>query len=581
MLLMIVLVACQTLRGAGAPSSAAGAVPRDTGTATRPSATIASARLSSATAMPTAPPTPSATPTPAFRNVALAGTVSVSAGADSAGKAIDDNSDTLWSAGASPPQTYLVTLDKPYLVNSVQLVVAQSPAGQTTHEIWLGDPSGSLTLYKKLDNTFASDGDTLTVPIDPPRVVNRVMIRTDASPSFVAWREVRVMGQPPPAGASALAEGTPRPDAAVAWPKIAVNGGFDQPVQVTNAGDGSDRIFIAERRGVIRVVKDGVSSETPFLDISDRVKCCESEQGLFSIAFPPDFKDKQYFYVSYTALPQAGKFGPVGDTVIARYHVTKDPNVADPNSGQVILVLPQPADAHNGGHLVFGPRDGYLYIGSGDGGLENDPNNEAQNPQSLLGKILRIDTESGATPYAIPPTNPFVHTPGDRPEIWALGLRNPWQFSFDAQTGDLYIADVGENDYEEIDFQPASSHGGANYGWRVMEGTECHLNPGCDVRGYTFPVTEYSHKQGCAVIGGTVYRGKAYPDMQGVYFYADLCDGRIWGLQHVGDQWESNLLADEPFQITNIGEDEQGNLYVTDFTDGAILKIAEPVLAAG
>jgi len=225
-----------------------------------------------------------------------------------------------------------------------------------------------------------------------------------------------------------------------------------------------------------------------------------------------------------------------------------------------------------------------LYVGVGDGGQIYDPSNEAQNPDSLRGKLLRIDVESGASPYAVPPDNPFVHTAGYRPEIWALGLRNPWQFSFDRQTGDLYIADVGENLYDHVDFQPAG-HGGQNYGWHTMEGAHCFRAATCDQRGLTFPVIEYGdgnpgsgdHKQGdCAIIGGQVYRGKAYPDMDGIYFYGDLCSGRIWGLQHVGDRWESNLLVKVPFQITNIGADDSGELYVCNFADGAIMRLTSP-----
>jgi glucose/arabinose dehydrogenase len=577
--MLTMVLACRSPRGPISETSPVEGTTQGTSTPLIKDATPTVSHVSS----PATPSPVRSTPTTtsAWQNVAIRATVSASSGEDSARKAVDGNPESLWSAGKPAPQSFTVTLDRPYLVNSVQLVVAQTPPGQTTHEIWLGDESGTLTRYKKLVNTWTSDGETLTVPIDPPRVVTSVVVRTDESPSFVAWREVRVLGQPPSAGALAAAKETPRPGAVVNWPKITVVGSFDMPVQVTNAGDGSGRIFVAERRGRIRIVKDGVPLERPFLDISDRVKCCASEQGFFDVAFPPDFEQNQHFYVSYTALPRDGKFGPVGDTVIARFRVSSNPDVADPNSEQIILTLHEPADAHNGGHLAFGPNDGYLYIGSGDGGLENDPTNEAQNPDSLLGKILRIDVESGATPYAIPPDNPFVDKAGYRPEIWAMGLRNPWQFSFDQETGDLYIADVGENTYEEVDFQPASSHGGENYGWHIMEGTRCYLSTTCNSRGLTLPVAEYSHKQGCAIIGGTVYRGKQYPDMQGIYFYGDLCTGRIWGLQRAGGVWESNLLAKEPFQITDIGEDEQGNLYLTDFTDGTIFKIAEPLPETG
>ncbi len=542
------------------------------GEATRPTVAAVPTVIPTPTSLLPPSPTPTASPASGRRNVALTGSVQVSAGEGSAEEAVDGDPESLWTAGAPPPQTYLVTLDGAYLVDSIELVVAQMPAGQTTHEIWLGGPSGELTLYRKLVNVWTADGDTLSVPVTPPRLVSRVLIRTDTSPSFVAWREVRVFGQPS-AGGAPTANGTPQPAAEVDWPKLSIHGHLDQPVQVTNAGDGSGRIFVVERRGRIRIVRGDGAIDQPFLDISDRVKCCEGEQGLLGLAFPPDFKRKQYFYVSYTSQPRDGRFGPVGDVVVARYHVTANPNLADSRNEEVILVVPKPANVHNGGHLAFGPKDGYLYVGIGDGGLPNDPTNEAQNPNSLLGKILRIDPESGTKPYAIPPTNPFVHTTGARPEVWALGLRNPWVFSFDRQTGDLYIADVGENDYEEVDVQPAASHGGENYGWHVMEGAHCHLPADCSPLGFTFPVVEYKHDQGCAIVGGAVYRGTAFPSMQGIYFYGDLCSGRIWGLKRVGEVWESNLLAREPFSITSIGEDEAGNLYLTDFTDGTILEI--------
>lgn len=527
-------------------------------------------------------PAAAASPTTGDRNVALSAKVTVSAGDKSAQQAIDNNENTIWSAGGNAPQDIMLTLNRPYLVDSLQLLVSQAPAGQTTQEIWLGTPDGKLTLYKKLTNTYTWDGETLTIPIQPAQVIERVLVRTDASPSFVAWREVRVMGRPPTANQATVSPNTSSPNPVVNWPKLAVVGYFDHPTDVTGAHDGSGRLFVANRNGEVYIIKDGVPLAQPFLNISSKVECCKGEQGFFDVVFPPGYAKKHYFYASYTARPQKnGKSGSVGDTIIARFHVTSNPNVADPNSEQIILDLPQKTDAHLGGHMAFGPKDGYLYIGTGDGGLQNDATNQAQNPDSLYGKILRIDTESGVTPYAIPPTNPFVNKPGTRPEIWALGLRNPWHFSFDSKTGDLYIGDVGENKYEEIDYQPASSKGGVNYGWHIMEGMHCHLEPNCDVRGLTFPVFEYPHTEGCAIIGGTVYRGKAYPGMQGIYFYADYCTGKIWGLQHVGDQWVSNLLAKEAFRITDIGQDGQGNLYVTDYTDGMILKLTEPPATPG
>jgi glucose/arabinose dehydrogenase len=356
------------------------------------------------------------------------------------------------------------------------------------------------------------------------------------------------------------------------WPKVVLSqqvSGLEGPVHVTHAVDGSGRLFIVEQTGRIRVVQAGVLLSTPFLDLTDRVGCC-GERGLLSVAFPPDYPQKGYCYVNYTDRS--------GSTVVARYHTMDDPNLADPGSEEVVLTIGQPYANHNGGQLAFGPGDGYLYIGMGDGGAGGDPQNHAQNPSSLLGKMLRIDVESGVVPYAIPPTNPYTQTAGYRPEIWALGLRNPWRFSFDRQTGDLYIGDVGQGQWEEIDFQAASSSGGDNYGWRIMEGAHCYDSATCDQTGLVLPVVEYDHSQGCSVTGGVVYRGESYPRMRGVYFYGDYCTGRVWGLRRNGGAWESTPLADTPFRITHFGEDEAGNVYVVDY-NGGIYLIADQVVA--
>jgi glucose/arabinose dehydrogenase len=259
--------------------------------------------------------------------------------------------------------------------------------------------------------------------------------------------------------------------------------GFTHPIHITHAGDGSGRLFIVEQGGLIRIIKNGSLLTTPFLDVSSLLKSSDGEQGLLSVAFPPGYADKQYFYIDYT-----GTQG-VGDTVIARYHTTADPDIADPASAQTLLMIVQPFTNHNGGQLDFGP-DGYLYIGMGDGGSGGDLLNNAQNPLSLLGKILRIDVESILDPYISPPTNPFIGNAGYRPEIWALGLRNPWRFSFDRETGDIYIADVGQNLYEEVNIQPAASAGGENYGWNIMEGFHCFSSASCNQSGLTLPVVE-------------------------------------------------------------------------------------------
>ncbi len=353
------------------------------------------------------------------------------------------------------------------------------------------------------------------------------------------------------------------------WPRISLTkvvGGLSQPTHLTHAGDRSGRLFVTEQQGRIRIVRNGALLTRPFLDIANRVSCC-GERGLLSVAFPSNYATKKYFYVNYTNV--------AGNTVVARYRLTNNPNIADPNSEQIILTVQQPYANHNGGQLAFG-RDGYLYIGMGDGGGAGDPQNNAQNPASLLGKMLRIDVESGGTPtafYSIPPTNPFIQTAGYRPEIWALGLRNPWRFSFDRRTGDLYIADVGQSAYEEVNVQLASSPGGENYGWKIMEGAHCYNSNTCNPTGLVLPVAEYGRSQGCSITGGMVYRGWKYRSMWGTYFYGDYCTGRIWGLKPKPTGWQSALLLDSPHNISSFGEDQVGNLYITDLVNGDIYLI--------
>lgn len=344
------------------------------------------------------------------------------------------------------------------------------------------------------------------------------------------------------------------------WPDLVLApliGGLESPVHVTHAGDGSGRLFVVEQRGRILLFRAGALLERPFLDIADRVSCC-GERGLLSVAFPPDYSSKGHFYVDYT--------DKSGATVVARYAVADDPDVADRDSEERLLTIPQPYANHNGGQLAFGPIDGYLYIGTGDGGSGGDPQNNAQNPASLLGKMLRIDVESGERPYTIPGSNPYAQTPGYRPEIWALGLRNPWRFSFDRQTGDLYIGDVGQGQWEEVDSQAASSTGGENYGWRIMEGSHCYNPQNCDPTDLVLPVAEYDHSRGwCSVTGGVTYRGQEYPRMEGVYFFADFCTGTIWGLRHDGSAWRSAILAEAGFPVSSFGLDEEGNVYVVHY----------------
>ncbi|HVF41899.1 MAG TPA: PQQ-dependent sugar dehydrogenase [Pyrinomonadaceae bacterium] len=345
-------------------------------------------------------------------------------------------------------------------------------------------------------------------------------------------------------------------------------GGFTAPVGVTNAGDGSGRLFVVEQGGRVRVVKSGAPLPTPFLDISARISS-GGERGLLGLAFAPDYARRGYFYVNYT--------NPAGNTVVSRFRRSAaNADLADPASEQVVLTIAQPFANHNGGQLAFG-RDGYLYVGMGDGGDGGDPGNRAQNPLELLGKILRIDVETGRPyTYTAPASNPFVGRAGFRPEIWALGVRNPWRFSFDRLTADLFIADVGQGSLEEIDFQPAASHGGENYGWRIMEGTRCFNPNPCSVTGLTLPVVEYDHGAGnCSVTGGYVYRAAAFPRMRGLYFYGDFCSGRIWALRNVSPAWTSTLLLDAAFQISAFGEDEAGNVYVLGYNTGQLFQLLD------
>ncbi|MFN2241562.1 MAG: PQQ-dependent sugar dehydrogenase [Anaerolineae bacterium] len=346
--------------------------------------------------------------------------------------------------------------------------------------------------------------------------------------------------------------------------------GLDTPVGIANAGDGSGRLFILEKVGRIRVWQDGELLAAPLLDITDRVGSAENEQGLLGLAFHPGYARNGLFYVNYTDRQ--------GDTVISRFSMpsgwdTASPPVAEPGSEMTLLTLDQPAANHNGGHLAFGP-DGYLYIGTGDGGGAGDRYGNGQNGATLLGAMLRLDVDSGA-PYAVPPDNPFVGNASVRDEIWALGMRNPWRYAFDRLTGDLYIADVGQNVYEEVDLQPASQGGGQNYGWPIMEASHCFpADSQCDQTGLTLPLIEYDHTQGCSVTGGYVYRGEDFPGFQGVYVFGDYCSGRIWGVrgQAAGDP-QVIQLARADVQLSSFGEDERGELYLLDMGNGRLFKL--------
>ena len=431
---------------------------------------------------PTPEPFPTSTPAPAplSPNVAIHGTVSASTREESVQYAIDGDTDSFWSAHDLPAQWISIALDNLYLAERIELVAAQAPPGPTTHFLWVDNGSGVRTKYEQFTDIYTEDGQTLIVEFDRPRPVKGILIQTLEGPSWVAWREVRVFG-------STISPDNENGSA----PQLRLEKILDElvlPVQVTHAGDGTGRVFVVEQQGRVTIVKDGVANETLFLDITDRVNCCE-ERGLFNVAFPPSFQASRQFYLSYS--------DSNNDTVISRFTLSDDLDVADPASEEILLTIDQPHVFHNGGRLAFGPHDGFLYVGVGDGGSDGHPVPFPQYPNLLLGKILRIDVESGVHPYAIPASNPFVADEEFRDEIWAIGLRNPWGFAFDHQTGDLYIPDAGHNDREEINVQPASSNGGENYGWPTLEGTRCpgfehlpfHCQPGRNLRAPPSPNT--------------------------------------------------------------------------------------------
>jgi glucose/arabinose dehydrogenase len=350
---------------------------------------------------------------------------------------------------------------------------------------------------------------------------------------------------------------------------LVVNG-LDQPVGVTHAGDGSGRLFVVEKSGLIRGVQEGQLLGEPFLDVRDVITSePTAEQGLLGLAFHPDYKNNGTFFVYYTEA--AVKQNGAANAVVARYKVSGDPNKADPASANIILVIDQPFSNHNGGHIAFGP-DGYLYIGTGDGGDGGDPQENAENLTKLLGKLLRIDVN--ADTYLVPESNPWKSESGAATEIWAYGLRNPWKFSFDRKTGDVYIADVGQELYEEINVQSASSKGGENYGWNSMEGMHCYDPSDCDKSQFVWPVHEYAHGEaGVSVTGGFVYRGSDLPELDGAYIYADFASGNIWTLRFTEGVWVNELLEKSAFQVSSFGEDEAGELYLTDFGGGALYKL--------
>ncbi len=348
--------------------------------------------------------------------------------------------------------------------------------------------------------------------------------------------------------------------------------GFNSPVLITNAGDGSDRLFVVEQDGFIFAIKNGqYDGNDPFLDVSDLLsndvfQGGYTERGLLGLAFDPHFKDSGLFFIDQT--DKAG-----ANIQIVRYHVkSSDPDHADASSRTVILTIPHPQYDHVAGMLAFGP-DGDLYIGVGDGGSQGDnPGATGQDLTTLLGKLLRINVENTDS-YSIPVDNPFVHTANARPEIWAYGLRNPWRFSFDRKTGDLYIADVGQATYEEVDFQKADDPGGENYGWYLFEASHPYKSK-TPPPNMTYPIAEYEHLAGaCAIMGGAVYRGSTLPDLQGTYIFGDYCTGRTWTLaRDSSGQWQMQPFIDTNLTISGFGQDEQGELYLVSFK-GSIFRL--------
>lgn len=338
---------------------------------------------------------------------------------------------------------------------------------------------------------------------------------------------------------------------------------------MTHAGDGSGRLFITTRAGQILIVEDGNLLREPFIDLTALVDSASIEQGLLGLAFDPEYAENGEFYLNFTNTETED------DTIGARYRVTADPGSADPVSRQDILFVEQPANNHNAGQLLFGP-DGYLYIALGDGGPGNDLRKRAQDPAELLGKILRLDVRGQAT-YAIPPDNPFLERDGYRPEIWALGLRNPWRFTFDPPTGEFYLGDVGQETWEDLNFVAEPGNGGLNFGWNITEGPVCFSPPsGCDRSGLVEPVYAYRHgEDGCSITGGYVYRGRAHPEWAGMYFFSDFCTGLIRAARRDEDGvWMIAPLLETGLAVVSLGMDEAGELYVLDLA-GEVYRITD------
>jgi hypothetical protein len=361
------------------------------------------------------------------------------------------------------------------------------------------------------------------------------------------------------------AAGTPVPGTpALATTRVA--SGFDSPVDLKTAPGDRSRLFVVEQGGRIRALRNGQALPQPFLDIAAKISS-GGERGLLGLAFHPRYAENGRFFVNYTDRS--------GDTHIAEFHVTSNPDLADGGSERTVLFVEQPFANHNGGGLAFG-NDGMLYVGLGDGGSGGDPLGNGQSLRTRLGKMLRLDVDRSGF---VPPDNPFVSTPGAAPEIWAFGLRNPWRFAFDPATGDLYVGDVGQDAFEEVDIGTAARHGGENYGWNVMEGTHCFRSPSCNQAGLTLPVLDFGHDAGsCAVTGGVVYRGCRMPGYAGTYFYGDFCSAfvrsfRLQGGEAVERRDWTDTLGVGVGAISSFGVDADGEIYIVDYSDGEVYEV--------
>jgi glucose/arabinose dehydrogenase len=417
------------------------------------------------------------------------------------------------------------------------------------------DRAGALVDTFVLTPQPATPTPTLTATVTPTRTAT-----STPTPTFTSTPTITLTPTPQLPG-----------DIAPGLNFQTVASGFSEPLFVTHAGDQSGRLFVVQRGGQIRILLPSGTIVSPaYLNLSSLITTSGSEQGVLGMAFHPDYVNNGLFYVTYN--------NTGGAIVLARYRVsTTNPDQADTSTASILLTIPKPYSNHNGGMIAFGD-DGMLYMSTGDGGGGGDPLGSGQSRTTLLGKILRLDVDS-ASPYAVPTDNPFYNdsNPAVREEIWDYGFRNPWRFSFDRSTGDLWIGDVGQGNREEIDFEASASAGGRNYGWNVMEGTWCYSpSSGCDTTGKVLPVIDYNtHDTGnCAVTGGYIYRGTRYPSLWGVYFYADYCSGKLWALaQQTPGTWTGGLVVDTSYFVSSFGEDEAGELYLTDYAGGRVVRI--------